>query len=317
MDWRPPMPMLKSNRKARDAAMPSSAVPGIPSAVCLSGGLQVDLLNSGKGCPGSKSLLLPTYEMESLLQHCMQLFKQEPTVLELKALLRVGGDVQGNLGDLLSAFNDLGGVEEVPYLFLGDYVGHGIRGLEIMTLLLQLKKTHPDRIHLLCGNHETKVMLVQNGFETTVVQTYGIHMSLLFRKLFALLPLAAVIQGQIFCVHGGISADIESVTTIQHISRPVNLSDSSLVEALLWSDPHKGFGFGESTRGCGCIYGQDVLQRFLCISGCFLMMRSHGAESSFLWNSIQTLGYSINFDKQVVTIHSATEHHGAQINQAA
>lgn len=74
-------------------------------------------------------------------------------MLKLQAPLTIVGDIHGQFFDLNNIFERFGQVPEEHYLFLGDYVDRGKFCIEVITLLLAMKVTHPERVHLLRGNH--------------------------------------------------------------------------------------------------------------------------------------------------------------------
>merc|ERR1712146_754200 len=80
----------------------------------------------------------------------------------------------------------------------------------------------------------------------------GIKLWKTFTDCFNCLPLAAIIDEKIFCCHGGLSPDLESMEQIQRIMRPTDVPDQGLLCDLLWSDPDKDVqGWGENDRGEG------------------------------------------------------------------
>ena len=56
-----------------------------------------------------------------------------------------------------------------------------------------------------------------------------------FNQLFNHLPLAALIENKIICMHGGIGRSISTVEQIEKIERPITMDAGSLVLMdLLW-----------------------------------------------------------------------------------
>jgi len=50
---------------------------------------------------------------------------------------------------------------------------------------------------------------------------------------------AAIVDEKIFCCHGGLSPDLQSMEQIRRIMRPTDVPDQGLLCDLLWSDPDK------------------------------------------------------------------------------
>jgi serine/threonine-protein phosphatase PPG1 len=60
--------------------------------------------------------------------------------------------------DVLELFRIGGHCPDTNYLFLGDYVDRGYYSLQTISLLVCLKLRWPERIHLLRGNHESRLV---------------------------------------------------------------------------------------------------------------------------------------------------------------
>lgn len=122
------------------------------------------------------------------------------------------------------------------YIFLGDYVDRGHNSVETLQLLLILKSKYPDRITLLRGNHESRQITQVYGFYDEIVRKYGnANVWRYCTELFDCLTLAAVVDGRVFCVHGGLSPDIQHVDQVRLLSRVLEI-------------PHEG-AFGGKSLG--------------------------------------------------------------------
>lgn len=78
------------------------------------------------------------------------------------------------------------------------------------------------------------------------------------------MPVSALVDEKIFCMHGGLSPQLESLEQILKIVRPVEIPDQGLLCDLLWSDPEKGMeGWSENERGVSFIFGANVVSNFL------------------------------------------------------
>ena len=155
-----------------------------------------------------------------LLQICGRVrktFENEARCLSLPSPCYVLGDIHGNMEDLKFFADNLWklgmNLSAGKFLFLGDYVDRGLLGLECVAYLFSLKILSPQKVFLLRGNHETRDV---NGW----IEHYG-DRSFLYQctlrfgeelgnqiweqvnQVFDRLPLAAVIDNEIFCVHGG------------------------------------------------------------------------------------------------------------------
>ncbi|KAE8735578.1 Serine/threonine-protein phosphatase BSL2 [Hibiscus syriacus] len=95
--------------------------------------------------PVRRQFFLDCNEMADLCESAERIFADEPTVLQLKAPIKIFGDLHGQFGDLMRLFDEYGApstagdIAYIDYLFLGDYVDRGQHSLETITLLLALK----------------------------------------------------------------------------------------------------------------------------------------------------------------------------------
>jgi serine/threonine-protein phosphatase PP1 catalytic subunit len=163
------------------------------------------------------------------------------------------------------------------YLFLGDYVDRGPHSIETITYLLALKVKYPQHIWLLRGNHETPEICELYGFLDECLVRYGaVTLWHRFVELFRWLPLAAVVSDRIFCVHGGLSKDLDDIEKLRQCQRPLDIPNIGMLSDILWADPcpdHQGYQ--ASQRGTSFTYGENVVTEFLQKHGFDLLCRAH------------------------------------------
>jgi protein phosphatase len=198
---------------------------------------------------------------------------------------------------------------ENNYLFLGDYIDRGEMNTETILLLFVLKVLYPDHFLLIRGNHEFPVLSDHSSFFSELYSIYNDEtIKNLFMETFSYMPLAADIGGFAFCVHGGISPVLYFVSQIKEIERPIVDFSNQLVTDILWSDPCSSVEqFGESPRGLGHLYGTKAVDQFLQRTGFRFLIRAHQSISK---------GYEPSCNFKVITVFSASNYCGADINKA-
>lgn len=77
----------------------------------------------------------------------------------------------------------------------------------------------------------------------------------MFTNLFDYIPLTAVVEGQIFCMHGGLSPSAKTLDDIRALPRVQQIPEKGAGCDLVWSDPDDIQGYKESPRGAGFIFG--------------------------------------------------------------
>jgi len=229
--------------------------------------------------------------------------------LDLEAPLKIVGDIHGQYYDLLRLFEYGGFPPDANYLFLGDYVDRGPNGLETIFLLLAYKIRYPENFFMLRGNHESAAINRIYGFYEECRERYSIKTWKAFNDCFNCLPLGAVIEDKILCIHGGLSPDLKTLEQIRRIVRPTEIPDSGLLCDLLWADPDPDkSGWGENDRGVSFTFGADVVENFLKRHEFDLIVRAHQVVED---------GYEFFAKRSLVTVFSAPNYCGEFDNAGA
>lgn len=86
----------------------------------------------------------------------------------------------------------------------------------------------------------------------------------MFTEVFNTMPLCAMIDDKILCMHGGISPELNDLNQINKIVRPMEIPDSGLICDIVWSDPDKNVNeWDYNERGISYVFGPKVLQLFM------------------------------------------------------
>jgi serine/threonine-protein phosphatase PP1 catalytic subunit len=268
----------------------------------------IETLLSVRGNKPGKQVDLKDEEIRFLIDKSQAIIREQKMLVELEAPLHVCGDIHGQYYDLLRIFEHCGYPGEYNYLFLGDYVDRGKQSLETICLLLCYKIKYPDKVTLLRGNHESSVTNRIYGFYDECKRRYNVKLWKSFTELFNFLPVAALIDDKILCMHGGLSPDLKSINNITEIQRPTDIPDTGLLCDLLWSDPDKeATEYDENDRGVSVIFGEKVVTDFNKKNDLDLIIRAHQVVDD---------GYEFFANRQLITIFSAPNYCGEFDNSA-
>ena len=152
---------------------------------------------------------LSEHDLRRVCELVKEILVEESNVQPVSSPVTVCGDVHGQFDDLLELFRTGGEIPSTNYIFMGDFVDRGHNSVETFELLLCLKAKYPDCITLLRGNHESRQITQVYGFYEECVRKYGNPNPWKYcTEVMDYLNLCAVIDGKVFCVHGGLSPDI-------------------------------------------------------------------------------------------------------------
>jgi diadenosine tetraphosphatase ApaH/serine/threonine PP2A family protein phosphatase len=225
----------------------------------------------------------------------MQILENEPAVLRITGSTTIVGDIHGNLDALDMILEEWRKSDTKNILFLGDYVDRGLDSAECLLSLLELKTIDPNHVFLLRGNHEDANMNIHYGFYRGMGSDNTFLMGM--HRIFETMPIAAIIDSDVFCVHGGITGD----TNINNITKENSYQ-------YLWNDPSEVPGVTRSERG-NIIrnFGHDVVEKFLITNKLSCIVRAH---------EFQVEGYQWWFDRKLLSLFSSFNYCGMHNNAA-
>ncbi len=181
---------------------------------------------------------------------------------------------------------------------MGDFVDRGHNSVETLQLLLCLKVRYPDCITLLRGNHESRQITQIYGFYEECVRKYGNANPWKYCvEVFDYLNIAALVDGKVFCVHGGLSPGLGTLDQMQTLERVQEIPHEGPYCDLMWSDPEDITDWAMSPRGAGFLFGSKATRDFTYANGLDLVCRAH---------QLVMEGYKFHFpEKSLVTVWSA------------
>lgn len=270
-------------------------------------------------------------EMFLLCDTVVEILRNEDSLVQVPLPCRVYGDIHGQLLDLLEFFNAFswpdkrrGDIFSMNYIFLGDFVDRGNYSVDVICLLFSLKILYPLKIFLVRGNHEDRLMNINYGFHADCIRKFAHEGEDIWERtndVFEFLPIAALVEGAILCIHGGIGDSISLLDDLRGIPKPIQVvgeinasttpQDRMILDAL-WSDPTDNdsvLGVHCSPRGKNtCRFGPDRVQEFNRRNGLKLIIRAHECVQH---------GYEYFAHGQLLTVFSATNYCNQYNNDGA
>jgi len=242
--------------------------------------------------------LVTERELKQLCSLVSELLTEESNVQPVVSPVTIVGDIHGQFFDLLNLLKTGGWPPSTSYIFLGDFVDRGHNSVETLTLLLCLKLKYSGHVTLLRGNHESRQITQVYGFYDECLRKYG--NASVWRhcvQCFDCFGLAALIDEQVLCVHGGLSPDVRTLDQVRAIDRNQEIPHEGAFCDLVWSDPEDISGAWQiSPRGAGYLFGKRVTEEFHHVNSLQLIARAH---------QLVMEGRKYHFDKSLVTVWSA------------
>merc|ERR1712137_852128 len=291
----------------------------------------MELSNGSRTDWRHNSQLVTCREFLLLCDVVVETLRAEDSLVHVPLPCRVYGDIHGQLLDLLEFFNAFswpdkrrGDIFSMTYVFLGDFVDRGAYSCDVITLLFSLKVLYPTKVFLVRGNHEDRLMNINYGFHEDCIRKFGQDGGTIWERVndvFEFLPIAALVEGTILCIHGGIGDMITSLDDLRGLPKPIEVvseitpsttkQDRVVLDAL-WSDPTDNdlvLGVHMSPRGKNtCRFGPDRVQEFNRRNGLKLIIRAHECVQH---------GYEYFAAGQLLTVFSATNYCNQYNNDGA
>ena len=245
---------------------------------------------------------LPLDDIYELIRITREVLLQQDMLIQTNAPICICGDTHGQYYDLLKIFEVCGFPPNQRYVFLGDYVDRANQSIETMCLMMCYKIKYPHDFFLLRGNHECASINRIYGFFDECKRRYSAKLWKNFAGMFNCLPVSALIEEQILCMHGGISPELYDLQQINKLARPCDVPDFGLMCDLLWADPEPDIaGWTESDRGVSFVFGYRVIEEFNKHHDLSLIVRAHQVVED---------GYEFHANRNMVTIFSAPNYCG-------
>jgi len=218
------------------------------------------------------------------------------------------GDIHGNLETLMKLIEIINNNNPKLVIFLGDIVDRGPKQLECLLIILALKILSPLKYYILRGNHETLEMNQYYGFFQDFILRFNDQNK--FNEILSIydvIPICAVINGTVLCLHGGIPQDIDILKKLtgkkcNEFNILFNLISQGIFQ-IMWNDPKSGLhGFSDSFRGSGIkFFGSDAFENFMQYNNLKYLIRSHECFPE---------GYQWFFNNRLLSIFSSANYRG-------
>ena len=242
-------------------------------------------------------------EILNLIKEVKPLLEKDQSLIRIRSPCKIFGNLYGLYNDLMRFFesygnpsddNQMGDINVMQYIFLGDFCDRGFHSLEIIFLLFALKIKYPQFIYILRGHHEDKNINIKYGLGQECIdrlsddirEPKSIFSNI--NKAFDLLPFAVLVDNNILMMHGGIGSSINTLDDIESIKRPIEVEQNVVnreqlkVIDLLWSEYSNEINNVDMNKerdkfkkGFIVKYGKGRLNKFMEDNKIDLLITSH------------------------------------------
>ncbi len=199
----------------------------------------------------------------------------EALSIRSREIIEISAEKYTIVGDIHADYKALKKIlkhKEGLTIFLGDYADRGNDPINVYRELL--KGYISGEFILLRGNHESQDVFPHDLPEKLESYPNGLEIYGKLKELWEKLPICAIINSEIFAVHGGIYTKACKI-----LDYGISMSDLKEVDAkieMMWNDPYeRDFCDYNFERGVGYLYGIKATKRFLEDLGLRIVIRSH------------------------------------------
>lgn len=274
-----------------------------------------------------ESLPFTNQEIFDLIKEVKPLLEKDHSLIRIRSPCKIFGNIHGVYTDLMRYFesfgnpsddNQMGDINVMQYIFLGDFCDRGLYSLEVILLLFALKVKYPDFIYLIRGHHEDKFINEKYGLgdecHDRLLDNIKNPLSIFanINKAFDYLPFGILLDNNILMVHGGIGSSINTLDDIENIKRPVSVEhnvtnkDQLHIIDLLWSEYSDDIDNIEinserdkNKNGFIVKYGKERLNKFLVENKINLLITAHQFVKE---------GFTTFNNDRLLTVFSATNY---------
>lgn len=275
-----------------------------------------------------KIVILKREYILELIDDCKRQLIGSSPLINVKSPVKIFGSIYGQYNDLVRYFTLFGrpselkgDIEGVDYLFLGNFTNRGAFSIEVLCLLIALKVKYKEKFHILRGSLEDMEMSKYYGLAEECKEKFGEDIdspNSVFQhicNLFDFLPLVAVINNQIICLHSGIGNNFTNLSQINSIKLPCKVKDNPILQDILWNTPElldkskEEYNYNNiTTKYRKNHFNEKMVKAFLNKNRMTMLIRSH---------DICELGINESYNKNIITITSATNYCGIYQNSGA
>ena len=242
-------------------------------------------------------------EILNLISEVKPILEKDQSLIRIRSPCKIFGNIYGIYDDLMRFFesygnpsddNQMGDINVMQYIFLGDFCDRGYHSLEVIFLLFALKIKYPQFIYLIRGHHEDKNINIKYGLgeecmerlSDDIREEKSIFANI--NKVFDLLPFGVLVDNNILMIHGGIGSSINTLDDIENIKRPISVEQNVVnkeqlkIIDLLWSEYSDDIDNidinierDKYKKGFIVKYGKERLNKFLDDNKINLLITSH------------------------------------------